>query len=259
MHPSAVVLLACAVGTALSASDDEAEWHGSGAEIDAEAGCTEDQNVLVALLLGLMGGAFACILPCCTLCMRAQKKWAENFLDASNTNVRRIDAEIVDKKVHQGGGESNSTSYTVVLKFEVKRDEGTRIPVRAQCGVSSDFWSRVDVGSQVETAYEVGNEKEFAIVEELQTAATSSMGKRRVMCCFLTCFSLVGLLIGGASGPLTGCFFGLVPFFALILAGSIAGYYVLFRLMRMLAQSQFYVSTSEAPPPSEKMIIGVSA
>eukprot|EP00440_Ansanella_granifera_P026330 gb/GFBE01028598.1/.p1 GENE.gb/GFBE01028598.1/~~gb/GFBE01028598.1/.p1 ORF type:complete len:258 (+),score=49.27 gb/GFBE01028598.1/:1-774(+) len=247
MKLSAVGLLLCAARAAATATE---------IELDASLGCADGNNVLVALLLGVMGGAFACIFPCCGLCLRAQRRWAQDFLDASNPKVGRVDATVIDKQAHHSGGDQgSSTSYTAVITFEVKRGDGASVPLRAQCGISSGLWSRISAGAQVEVAYALGNEKDFAIVEDLKERSEQSMGKRGLLTCAFGVFAVVGLAIAGASLPLTGCFLGLVSSIALILGGSAAGHFVFFPMTRMLTQSRFYVTTATgAATPSEKVL-----
>merc|ERR1711990_451715 len=102
-----------------------------------------------------MGGSAACILPCCMLCLRAQRQWAQNFLDASNTNVCRVEGTVLDKQVHvsHSGEGGTSSSYSVVLKFEAKQQQGQSKAVRASCGVSVHLYNKVNTGYQVEVVY----------------------------------------------------------------------------------------------------------
>jgi len=254
-----LVVIALRLGQS-HASGTEITLGGNEITLDQSMGCSDSSNVLVALLIGMMGGAFACILPCCTLGMRAQRTWAQKMLNESNAKVCRAQASILKKMAQAGGGGEHggsTVSYTVVISFQAKRRDGTAGDIRATSGVSSKFWQGVDVGSQIEVAYSLENEREFAIVDELKDQSDMMMTKQRASFCIFSCFAIIGLAIGGVSYPATGCFPGAASFVLLIFMGIVGGH-VFFRLARLLAQSSFYVSSSGAPTPSETML-GVTA
>lgn len=226
-------------------------------EIDASLGCSDRSNILVALFMGSMGGSFACVLPCCMLCLRAQRQWAQNFLDASKTKVCRVDGTILDKKFHVShGGESTSTSYSVVLKFGAKQPQGQRKLIKASCRVSSELYNKVNPGHQVEVAYMAANERDFALVEDLKERSKATMIRYKLVCGIIGFFAAVGLAITALSWPTTGCFFGFFSSVLLILSGSAAGRFVFFPMTRMFAQSSLYV-TSDGLTPNEQ-IAGVT-
>lgn len=221
-------------------------------QVDASLGCNEHDNVVAALAICCIAGAFACVLPCGFFLIRAQKRWATSFLDEANCDIRRVDGVIAEKRwTSKEGG----ASLWVVLEFEAMRCDCIRVPVRARVGVADVFWRRVDHGSIVEVAYHVDNEKDFAIVEELEDRISSPYRGpvHKAITCFLCCFVLIGVMLASASLPLTGCSLGLAAFFGIVSCGAGAGHAIIFPLGRMVSQSSFFVSTSGSPTPSEAL------
>lgn len=223
--------------------------------IDRALGCSAEDNVIATLLLGLIAGVFAAILPCMFMCFRAQDIWAKDFLDPSNPSVRRTLAVVREKKVHESyGNDSNrSTSYMAIIEFTPRRNDGTEVPVRATVSVMDSFFNRIAPGSEVEVAYRVGDERDFVIPENFEEQQNAGNRYRGFIYCFLSIFALVGALIGAGILPLTGCFFGLIPFGLLAVSGGVAGRYVFFPMMRALAKSSLYVSTEGKRTPIENM------
>lgn len=197
---------------------------------------------------------FTCILPCGFLCFKAQKRWAARFLDRSNERVRRVDGIVKDKmfhKSHEGG-----SSMSVVLEFQAARLDSEQVSVRAQRGVSDFVWSRVRPGSIVEIVYVIGNERDFAIVEDLEYIVNDSCtGQKKIVCYFLGFFAIIGVAMTFLM-PLTGCYLGLVPFLVLVLGGAIVGNFG--ACFRICSGSCLFVTTSGGPTMSEKLYRGLA-
>merc|ERR1712151_671998 len=107
---------------------------------------------------------------------------------------------------HGNGDGHHSINFTVIIEFKPKRNDGTEVPVRASVGVHGGFFEGVADGSEVEVAYRVGNEREFALPEDL--ALQQEAGHKHGMLllgCLGCIFASIGTLIGVGAWPLTGC------------------------------------------------------
>merc|ERR1711957_601113 len=215
-----------------------------------------EDNIMVSLILGLMGGAFMCLCPCCFLSFRAQQQWTKTFLDETNPAVRRAEAIIQDKQSHVSNNSNggSSTSYTMVLTFTAQGDGAQTVPVRAQVTVADAFWSRTAVGSATQVAYSVKNPKDFLIVENVRDSKIST-GMKFGLMCFLGVFALAGAGMGAGSLLLTGCPLGLGPLVIILLGGCFWAQFACVPVARMIAASSFYVNTSGGEAPSEKSFV----
>lgn len=200
-----------------------------------------------------MAGMFAFMLPCCSFCLRTQKRWADGLLDESDPSNRRVDALIVKKWAHK---QAQQGSCMLVIEFQVQGIDGKVIPIRAPLAVSAGLWCRVYVGSEVEVVYRAGREKDFAIVPELHEIGRSFASNHKMMCCIFSMFACIGLALGIGSLLLTGCFVGPAIFSGLVLGGALSGHFVCFRIGRMLAK--FAVSTSGSPSLQEQVVYGMA-
>jgi len=229
--------------------------------LNPDLGCSGEDNIIVALLMGILGGSFACILPCCGLCYRSQRKWAEDFLSAPADKVSRTQAGLQRKWIETSSGESRSTSYMFEIQFFAQRRSGETYKVCGKVTVMEETYNKQEQGAQIEVAYRVGNEGDFILVEDVSKRSHSSPKMFKCLLCAFGAFMMVGLLVGVASFPLSGCFLGLIPFILLIIGGALAGRFLCFPLARKISQSSFYVIVTPCSPVERPVAtsIGVAA
>lgn len=228
-----------------------------GGDVNPCEGCSG--NFALAIFMGCFAAMFSCLLPCGITSLRAQKRMAARFLDRSNEKVCRVNGYIRDKKMENtwhddgNGGYNSGISLTVIIEFEAHRFGGAVVPVRANVGVGNCFWSRVEIGSTAEVAYKVDNVTDFVIVDEIIELVSRNPCDNHLIVCFIGCFTLIGVAVGLATIPLTGCVLGVVAFVAVNLAAAAAGNSVCIPLARATMRTPFNVSTSGAPTPSESL------
>ena len=89
------------------------------AAVNATLGCSGD-NVTASAFMGVLGGVFVCILPCCGLCFRAKRKWAQYFLYAPAHKVGRVQAEVKEKWIElvKAGRDAAGLQSTIVSSIQ---------------------------------------------------------------------------------------------------------------------------------------------
>merc|ERR1712107_812403 len=116
-----------------------------------------------------------------------------------------------------GSGEGNGTSYMLEIQFFAQRRSGEAYKVCGKVSVMEETYNKHEQGSQIEVAYRVGNEGDFILVEDVSKRSHSSPKMFKCIICAFGVFMMVGLLVGVASFPLSGCFLGLIPFVLVII------------------------------------------
>eukprot|EP00449_Zooxanthella_nutricula_P011386 CAMPEP_0198500104 /NCGR_PEP_ID=MMETSP1462-20131121/7995_1 /TAXON_ID=1333877 /ORGANISM="Brandtodinium nutriculum, Strain RCC3387" /LENGTH=332 /DNA_ID=CAMNT_0044229111 /DNA_START=238 /DNA_END=1233 /DNA_ORIENTATION=+ len=222
--------------------------------LNVDLGCSGKDNAIAALLLGVLGGAFACILPCGGLCYQSQRTWLQDFVSAPADEVGRASAEVTSKWIAQGiynnsdGSYGHSVSYMFLVKFFARGKPGeASYNVSARTRVTGETYDNVAQGSDIEVAYRLGNVREFILVEDAGKWSRGS-GILRCVCCALSAFMGVGLVVGAASLPLTGCYLGFIPLALFLVGGALAGKFLCFPLVRKISQSSFYVTVTPCSP-----------
>lgn len=150
-------------------------------QLDPGPGCAAS-NTLAMVGVGLVAGVFAGILPCLIVFLLAQQRWANDFLDASNSSFRRVTASIKDKWSIKGYGQNGGESYGVTIEFEAARDDGTNTAVTGKIYIQPRLFTLLSIGSLADVAYRVGNETEFAIIKNLEEFAQTE--NHHVQCAF---------------------------------------------------------------------------
>jgi len=221
--------------------------------IDASLACTAEDNVIASVLLGVLAGAFLCLLPCCFLCMRERRAWSRAFMDATNPRVRRTQAVIKDKQTHEN--ESKRASHTLVVAFKAQTDKGQTVPIRAQVMAMDSVWARLVVGGETEVAYTINNPKEFIIMEDQKERELQGPKLQRLVLGVSMCFATVGLACGIVTLPLTGCFLGFIPMGLILVGGILCGRVAVLPISRKIATCSFYVSDNGGEAPSEHSLV----
>jgi len=224
----------------------------NGLDVDPSLGCPGKENLPVALILGVMGGFFFCLLPCGTLCYRSQKQYRDEFLSSSSVTVGRTQAEV--KKKWTETSDKGGVTHMFEVQFVAQRRPGEAYLVDAKRTVQQQTYESAQIGAQLECAFRLGNEREFMLVEDVRAQPEGC--SLTMIVCFLGCFALVGVALAGASFPLTGCPLGFIPFGLLIVGGSLLGWKGCMPLVRKLTSSSFYVTVkpyNNLAPPMEMM------
>jgi len=209
-----------------------------------------------SLAMGAIGGVFAFILPCCLLCNRRIRQHSRWMLSAPQSSVKRAIAGVKGNWTKTGGGgEHPTTSYYLQVEFQAVRSNGAAFNVGAEMTVMGETYAKAVEVRQLQVAYLVDSEHNFEAIQDLEIKGNAKSPFACVMNFVAVCFGGIGLVVGVASGPATGCYIGYAPLGGLILAGFIVGQFVIFPLLRAMNKKFANANITVTPTTSSVAVV----
>mmetsp|Transcript_1208 Transcript_1208/g.3249 ORF Transcript_1208/g.3249 Transcript_1208/m.3249 type:complete len:329 (-) Transcript_1208:167-1153(-) len=202
-----------------------------------------------ALLLGALGGVCAAALPCSTLQYRTQQRYAELLVSTSECKAKRTKAFVRTKWFEPAPGGKHGGRGRLHIEFIALRSTGVAYIVDAKIAVAQEFYDKVHPGQQLPVAYVLDDERVFEVVPDANVGRAARR-ERSMTGCALVCLAAFGVAVAAASQMLTGCFLGYIPFFVLLVLGTLLGHFLGWPLARKWKQATSFVTVRQCAFPA---------
>jgi len=219
-------------------------------DLGARAKPREASSCRVGVPLGAVGGMFVFVISCCVQRRNAQRRHLQWMLSADDSLVKRVRAAVKQSWIVASGAEVGQPMYMLKIEFEAARKDDKWVTIVADVPVLQESFSRARQVGSLEVAYAVGDELCFEVVANLEASERSRHGDFVVTCIVIAVCGAVGLAIGAASGPLTGCYLGYVPFFSL-LVGSFFGHCVCWHFAHKFKRTWISIDVQPCSAPAD--------